>query len=80
LSPVPTAATITIKQTLDLLDGTFKPLAEAFDRGEYALWLGSAISRERVAALDGVLRKLIEFLRIRSSGTLDCRRSSGRYY
>ena len=44
----------------------------AFDRGEYALWLGSAISRERVAALDGVLRKLIEFLRNRRSAASDC--------
>ena len=69
---MPTAATITIKQTLDLLDGYFKPLGTAFDRGEYALWLGSAISRERVAALDGVLRKLIEFLRTKISGASDC--------
>jgi hypothetical protein len=72
LPPAPTAATITVAQTLAQLDGPFRPLAEAFQRGEYALWLGSAISRERVAALDGVLRKLIEFLRTRVTCSANC--------
>jgi hypothetical protein len=34
--------------------------------------LGSGISRERVAALDGVLYKLIEFLRVRVTGVVTC--------
>jgi hypothetical protein len=61
----PTAATRTVLQTLELLDGPFAAFAASFGKGEYALWLGSAISRERVAALNGVLGRLIEFLRTR---------------
>jgi hypothetical protein len=34
-------------------------------RGEYSLWLGSGLSRDRVIGLNGVLHKLIEFLRTR---------------
>ena len=32
-------------------------------QGQYALWVGSGISRERVIGLDGVLAKLLEFVR-----------------
>jgi hypothetical protein len=70
--PPPNAATISVRQTIELLDGPFASLAAAFNRGEYALWLGSAISRERVAALNGVLSKLIEFLRIRITAADEC--------
>jgi hypothetical protein len=59
----PTAATISVKETLDLLDGTFLGISRGFVEGGYALWLGSGISRDRVIGLDGVLAKLIEFLR-----------------
>src|ERR1043165_5258442 len=68
----PTAETRTVRQTLELLDGPFAELSKAFSRGEYALWLGSAISRERVAALNGVLGKIIEFLRVRVTAAADC--------
>lgn len=70
--PAPTAFDRTILQTLELLDGQFAGLAKAFVRGEYALWLGSGISRERVAALNGVLSKIIEFLRQRATADETC--------
>jgi hypothetical protein len=58
-----TAATITVAQTLELLDGPYAALAAGVSSGEFAFWIGSGISRGRVVGLDGVLRKLIEFLR-----------------
>ena len=68
---VPTAATITMKETLDLLDGPYLAVSEGVTEGLYAFWLGSGISRERVIGLDGVLAKLVEFLRTRASSAAD---------
>lgn len=68
---MPTASTIAIAETLDLLDGPHSALSAGFQAGQYALWLGSGISRERVVGLDGVLSKLLENLRLRITG-VDC--------
>lgn len=68
---MPTATTITIAETLDLLDGPLSGFSKGFQTGLYALWLGSGISRERVVGLDGVLAKLLENLRLRITG-VDC--------
>lgn len=68
---MPTASTISIVETLDLLDGPQKNFFDGFQAAQYALWLGSGISRERVVGLDGVLSKLLENLRLRITGT-DC--------
>lgn len=70
---MPTAGTISLAETLALLDGEFAPLAEAFAKGQYALWLGSGISRDRVVGLDGVLLKLLEFLRSNATTSPGCR-------
>jgi hypothetical protein len=72
LPPTPAADKITVLETLALLDGDFSSLAEGVENGEYALWLGSGISRGRIAGLDGVLQKLIEFLRVRVGADPDC--------
>lgn len=71
-SAVPTASTITIAETIQLLEGRFSDFADGFSKGMYALWLGSAISRERVVGLDGVLSKLLERLRQRIINHVDC--------
>lgn len=68
---MPTADTISIAETLDLLDGPHKSFCAGFRAGQYALWLGSGISRDRVVGLDGVLSKLLENLRQRITGA-DC--------
>jgi SIR2-like domain len=68
---LPTAGTITVKETLDLLDGAFQGLSDGVAKGSYAFWLGSRISRERVVGLDGVLEKLIDFLRTHATGDPD---------
>ena len=69
---MPTAATISVKETLDLLDQQFLGVGQGVAEGQYALWLGSGISRERVIGLDGVLAKLIEFLRAHATADPDC--------
>jgi hypothetical protein len=66
IPPKPTASNITIAEALQLLDADFAGLKTGVSRGEYALWLGSGISRGRVVGLNGVIRKLIEFLRTRA--------------
>lgn len=68
---MPTAASISIVETIELLDGPLSNFSEGFQASLYALWLGSGISRERVVGLDGVLAKLLENLRLRITGT-DC--------
>lgn len=61
-SPAPTAKTITISQTLELLDGSHAAVVEAVARANYVFWLGSGISRGRVDGLDGVVVRVLEFL------------------
>lgn len=57
-----TAANISVLDTLKLLDGEFHEVAEGVAKGEYALWLGSGISRERVADLRVVARRVLDYL------------------
>ena len=68
---MPTASSISIAETIDLLDGQFSSVSDGFQAGQYALWVGSGISRERVVGLNGVLSKLLENLRLRIIGA-DC--------
>lgn len=70
-TPKPTASNITIAEALQLLDADFAGLKTGVSRGEYAFWLGSGISRGRVVGLNGVIRKLIEFLRMKADPTND---------
>jgi hypothetical protein len=70
---LPDARTITVKETIDLLDGQFADVAKGIAEGSYAFWLGSGISRERVIGLDGVLAKLVEFLRVHVTTDPGCR-------
>jgi hypothetical protein len=60
--PIQNAAAISIADTLKLLDDDFKELAVGVARGEYALWLGSGISRERVPDLRIVVRRVLDHL------------------
>ncbi len=63
--PPPLAAVITVRATLDLLDGPFADFAKGISDGRYAFWLGSGISLNRVPGLKGVIEKVIEFIRVR---------------
>lgn len=68
-----TAASISIAETLSLLDGQYSGVGEGVTQGSYALWLGSGISRDRVIGLDGVLARLCEFLRLKATAAVDCK-------
>jgi SIR2-like domain len=60
-----TALTISIPQTIDLLDSDFAKLAEGVAESRYAFWLGSGISRERVDDLKPIIARVIAYLRDR---------------
>jgi hypothetical protein len=70
---LPTASSISIAETLSLLDGQFSGVGEGVTQGSYAFWLGSGISRDRVIGLDGVLAKLFEFLRMNVMPAINCK-------
>ncbi len=58
----PTAATITITETLELLDGHVQEVADGVANGRYTLWLGSGISMKSVPGLSGAVRNVLELL------------------
>lgn len=69
----PSADSITVAQTLDLLEGRFAALARGVAEGRYALWLGSGISRDRLPDLGDLILKVLEFLHARMvAGKADC--------
>jgi hypothetical protein len=55
----PSAASITVLQTLALLDTRFSELAEGIAHRQYGIWLGSGISRERVDDLKAVINRVL---------------------
>lgn len=61
--PPPPAETISVRETLDLLDNSFPDFAEGVANGRYAFWLGSGISLGVVPGLWGVVETVLEFLR-----------------
>lgn len=74
MSPGPTAATITVRETLALLDAPFAATASAVAQDRYALWLGSGISFGRVDGLSELVPRVLEFLRVRIvHGDSECR-------
>ena len=58
----PNATTISVQQTLDLLDNDFSRMAQAFANGEFALWVGSGISR-KAPGLKQLIARALEHLR-----------------
>lgn len=65
----PSAATITVGETLALLDGDFADLAAGVANAQYAFWLGSGISRGRVDDLPSVVRRALTHVAAKSSPT-----------
>lgn len=64
MSPAaPTASSITVCQTLDLLDNEFAATAAGVGERRYAFWVGSGISREKVVDVGQMLRQGLEHLR-----------------
>lgn len=58
----PDAAQITVREVLEKLEGEFASVAEAAENGEFALWVGSGISRQ-APNLGGLIERAVEFLR-----------------
>src|SRR4051794_23269736 len=68
------AATISVTQTLALLDNQFAEVAKGITEDQYAFWLGSGISFGRLPGLKKLIGIALEHLRTRvSAGDADCR-------
>lgn len=65
MSNAPRAATISIPETLALLDNNFNAFAKGVADGRYAFWLGSGISLFRFPGLKEIVIKALEYLRSR---------------
>jgi len=75
----PAAHVISVSQTLSLLDGTFAPLALGVAENQYAFWLGSGISRERVPPLGPLVQKVLEFLRLQVTAEPNSMSPNGKW-
>jgi hypothetical protein len=74
MTPGPTAATITVRQVLDLLDNEFALVAAAVARREFAFWVGSGISLGRAPSVGAMLERALEYLRRKiEPGNPSCR-------
>lgn len=53
----------TVPAVLNRFDSAFADFAAAFNEGQYVLWLGSGISRDRAPNVDALLERVVELLR-----------------
>jgi len=58
----PTAAEISVRQVLAKLEGDFASMANAVENGEFALWVGSGISR-RAPSLGNLIERAFNYIR-----------------
>jgi SIR2-like domain len=63
---LPNASSVTVLETLHKLDGEFRSMATAMENGEFALWVGSGISRN-APNLGDIVARAIEYLRQRAT-------------
>ncbi|MBS86543.1 MAG: hypothetical protein CMN64_01365 [Sphingobium sp.] len=61
----PNATQITVREVIDRFETDFAAVAHAVENGEFALWIGSGISR-RAPDLGGLIMRAIEYLRARA--------------
>ncbi|MCG7583942.1 SIR2 family protein [Mycolicibacterium sp. OfavD-34-C] len=67
------ASEVSVAQVLTLIDERFGGLIEAVARGLYVPWIGSGISRNRVAGLDKLVARILEYLQSRiDPAVYDC--------
>lgn len=64
-----TAANITIRETLNLLDGPFASIAKGIGQDQYAFWLGSGISLGRVEGLKKLIPRVLDHLQRHLDGS-----------
>ena len=65
MTATPHAGEISVLQTLNLLEFSFKTFADGIAEGKYAFWLGSGISRDRFPMLGDLIVRVLEYLRVR---------------
>ena len=61
----PTADQVSIREVLAKYDAEFATMARAVENGEFALWVGSGISRNGLS-LGDLIERALDFLRVRS--------------
>ena len=61
----PTATQVTVREVLAKLDAEFDAVARAIENGEFALWVGSGISR-RAPDLGELIDRAMEYMRVRA--------------
>lgn len=62
----PDATKITVLETLQKFDHEFEAMANAFGNGEFALWVGSGISR-KAPSLGDLVTRAVDFIRARAT-------------
>ncbi|MBZ9738373.1 SIR2 family protein [Mesorhizobium sp. CO1-1-4] len=62
----PTANQISVREVLDKFEAEFAPVAQAVENGEFALWVGSGISRQ-APSLGMLIERAFDYLRERAN-------------
>jgi SIR2-like domain len=62
----PTADQITVREVLAKFEAEFATVAEAVENGEFALWVGSGISRQ-APNLGNLIENALDYLRVRTA-------------
>jgi hypothetical protein len=65
MSGAPNATSISVEEVLKKFDADFAAMANAVDNGEFALWVGSGISR-KAPNLGDLIARAMEYLRVRA--------------
>ena len=69
MAVAPTADQISVRQVLAMYEAEFARTARAVENGEFALWVGSGISRN-APDLGALIERALDFLRVRAIETL----------
>jgi hypothetical protein len=62
---VPTANQISVREVLEKFNAEFAPMAQAVENGEFALWVGSGISRQ-APNLGNLIERAFDYIRDRA--------------
>jgi len=65
MAPAPTANDIAVREVLEKLESDSAPAANAGANGEFALWVGSGISR-RASNLGNLIERAFDYIRERA--------------
>src|SRR5690348_4888019 len=65
VAPAPTANEITVREVLAKFEADFAKVALAVENGEYALWVGSGISRQ-APSLGNLIERAFDYIRERA--------------